>query len=130
MKSSIFIVLTIFILLMSISLANDDSPDASIDIKGKFGVIISIIDLRENPTDNITVDIWINYSYLIRPIINDPELELFHRNIFRNNTYASGLTWSRNPYRISFGKCEIEVTVGNVYVKKEGIVIGSFTFFN
>jgi len=127
---------TIFIFLNLIFVTNPitngkyvKTPDVEIEIKGNFGIVVVIDDMRENISGAISTQIWINYSYFIRPIFNRDNQSFLHKYFsdIDYNRSASMIYWVRNPYIFGIGTCSISVRVGNT-IKNDKCFI--FSFFN
>ena len=100
-------------------------PDANIDIKGGFAIKAYITDIRENATTPLPVDIWTNFSLVIRPVLV-PKSNLHVHVTKEVKPGEGGICFFRSPYYFCIGSCSMKVTAGNVQKNATGRVIGQF----
>lgn len=112
-----------FILLFSSLPLVVAEPDADILIGGgPLGILVDIIDIRENATTRLQTYTYINFTCFIHG------LTYVHCDNFSIYPgYGHGAIFS-HPYLLDFGIVTIKVIAGNVTIEKKGLFISRFVF--
>ena len=93
----------------------EELPDAEIEIRGRRGVLVDIMDLRENQSTGLPIKVFCNFSYLLR--------EPYHHLDIDNVWGGVGIIFI-SPYFVALGRFNVEAYAGNTYKKATGMCFG------
>lgn len=107
---------------LNASLCNSDDVDIEIFGGGRLWILLN--DTRENPSENLLYKIWVNFTFLIRPILRSKSLYHFY---FEGDVNSGKwiLIGLNNPLKLAIGCFSVKIFVGGAYENATGFNVGT-----